>query len=78
MPGHFSSLLDFIRGDRTTAGSIYIILVSIITVRVRAAYFPTWTRWFALFGLLGFLNLFLKLAQREQAKQLPLSTPLHR
>lgn len=64
MPGHVPSVLDFIRDDQTIAASTYIILLAIVTMRVRAGYFPTRTRWFALFGLLGFLNLFLKYALR--------------
>lgn len=82
MPGHISSLLDslldFIRDDQTIAASIYIILVSIVTTRVRAGYCPTRTRWFAMFGLLGLLNLFLKHVQREQVKRPFLSTALKR
>lgn len=78
MPGHVSSVLDFIRDDQTIAASIYVILVSIVTIRVRTGYFPIRTKWFALFGLLGFLNLFLKQALRRQVKQPSLPTPLHR
>lgn len=73
-----SSLREFLRDDQTVAASIYIILISIVTIRVRAGYFPIRTRWFALFGLLGILNLFLKHAQRGQAKHPSLSTLLHK
>jgi hypothetical protein len=68
MRGHISSLLEFLRDDQTIAASIYIILLAIVTIRVRAGYFPIRTRWFALFGLLGFFNLFLKHVLRRQVE----------
>jgi hypothetical protein len=77
MSSHISYLLGLLSDNFTTATATYILLLTIVTIRLSLGYFPTRTKWFGLFGSLGLLHLWLKHEHREQVKQLFLSTRLH-
>jgi hypothetical protein len=54
------TLKDLFLSTRTTELATYITFISIIVIRISLGYFPTRTKWFGFFGLVGLLQLWLK------------------
>jgi hypothetical protein len=57
-------LLQFLHHERTLEVTTYITFLAIIVIRIRLGHFPTRTKWFAFFGLLGLFQLWLAQAQQ--------------
>lgn len=55
-----NKLLSAIHDDRTTEVATYLVFLSIVVIRIALGYFPTRTKWFGFFGLVGLLQLWLK------------------
>jgi hypothetical protein len=56
-------LLQLPHHERTLEAATYITFLAIIVIRIRLGHFPTRTKWFAFFGLLGLFRLWLAQAQ---------------
>jgi hypothetical protein len=57
-------LLQFLHHERTLEVATYITFLAIIVIRIRLGHFPTRTKWFGFFGLLGLFQLWLAQAQQ--------------
>lgn len=55
-----SQYSGLLRGQEAIVVATWVIFVSIIIIRLAMGYFPSRTKWFGLFGLLGLLRLWLK------------------
>ena len=55
-----NSLKDLLLSKSITELATYLTFLSIVVIRVSLGYFPTRTKWFGLFGLVGLLQLWLK------------------
>jgi len=54
------TLKDLFLSTRTTELATYLTFISIIVIRISLGYFPPRTKWFAFFGSVGLLQLWLK------------------
>jgi hypothetical protein len=53
-------ILSALQHERTTELATYLAFLSIVVIRISLGYFPTRTKWFGFFGLVGLLQLWLK------------------
>lgn len=68
-----ASVLSFIRSTYAVEQATYVIFVSILIIRVRIGYFPTYTKWSALIGLWGLLQLWLRHKRETHGRGHPAS-----
>ena len=59
-------MLSFLFSDFALEQASYVIFVSIVVIRIRLGYFPTYTNWSAVTGLIGLLLLWLRRTQTAQ------------